>query len=114
MNKDLNQLKKGVLQLVVLKVLSKHKNYGYEIISEIDAQSNGVFKMKEGTLYPILYRLEDKGFIVSEWQTPERREKAKKYYAITDIGEKKLKELSESWSEIVNAVSLFWEGEEKC
>ena len=62
------QLKKGVIEILILSLLSEDKMYGYQLIQELDTRSNGVFKMKEGTLYPVLYRLEDSGYIESSWE----------------------------------------------
>ena len=56
-------------------------------------KSSGFFKVKEGTLYPILYKLEEDGFVVSEWQIPHDKMRAKKYYSITQKGKEELKEL---------------------
>lgn len=64
---------------MVLKLISEDKTYGYELIAKIDRESQGLFKMKEGTLYPILYKLEDEGLIQSEWQNPEGKQKAKMF-----------------------------------
>lgn len=64
---------------MVLKLISEDKTYGYELIAKIDKKSQGLFKMKEGTLYPILYKLEDEGLIQSEWQNPEGKQKAKMF-----------------------------------
>lgn len=61
--------------------------YGYQLIQELDSRSSGVFKMKEGTLYPVLYRLEDSKFIESYWeQDNDRRSVPRKYYRITGDG----------------------------
>lgn len=55
------QLKRGVLEIVVLKLLSQGRAYGYQLLQRLDQESGGLFRIKEGTLYPILYRLEDDG-----------------------------------------------------
>ena len=56
-------------------------------------KSSGFFKVKEGTLYPILYKLEEDGFVVSEWEISHDKMRAKKYYSITQKGKEELKEL---------------------
>lgn len=96
--KDINQIRKGLLKILVLKLLSKDKKYGYELIIEMDKRSKGFFKVKEGTLYPILYKLEDDGFVTSEWEIPNDRTKAKKYYYITESGQQALIELIDFWN----------------
>ena len=61
------QMKKGVLEMLVLRLLSEGEKYGYQLISELKEKSGGMFLLKEGTLYPILYRMEDDGLVVSRW-----------------------------------------------
>jgi len=81
------QLKKGVIEILILSLLSREKMYGYQLLQELDSRSSGVFRMKEGTLYPVLYRLEDSGYIESCWeQENERRSVPRKYYRITEEG----------------------------
>ena len=57
------QMKKGVLEMLVLKLLSEDEKYGYQLISELKEKSGEMFLLKEGTLYPILYRLEDEALV---------------------------------------------------
>lgn len=64
------QLKKGALELVVLQLICQQPAYGYELILRLRAVGGGLLAVKEGTLYPILYRLEDDGLIEATWQTP--------------------------------------------
>ena len=59
------QMKKGVLDMLVLKLLESEPRYGYQIIQELKDKSGDVFSLKDGTLYPILYRLEDDGLRLS-------------------------------------------------
>ena len=81
------QLKKGVLEMLVLKLICEKPAYGYELLSELRKSSQGRFCLKEGTLYPILYRLEDDGMIRSQWSTGEGRTAPKKIYEATDAGQ---------------------------
>lgn len=93
-----NQLKKGILSIVILKMISIRDMYGYEIIQQLDDQSNGYYKLKEGTLYPILYRLEDSKWIENYRVMPEDdRKLPRKYYKITDLGITALKEQLDFW-----------------
>ena len=99
MNKNYErQLKKGVFEILVLQLLIKEEKYGYQLISELKDKSDGVFTLKEGTLYPILYRLEDDGLVVSRWSVPSGKEVSRKYYAITDEGRTTLEELKILWN----------------
>ena len=78
------QMKKWVLEMLVLKQLEKEERYGYQLISQLRDKSGGMFSLKEGTLYPILYRLEDDGLVVSRWSQPKGKEVSRKYYVITE------------------------------
>lgn len=92
----LKQFKKGILEIVVLKLLSAREMYGYELISALNAQSS-MLEIKEGTLYPILYRLEDEGLMETRWEQGEARGVPKKYYCITPKGLQTLKQATEMW-----------------
>ncbi|MCI8489585.1 MAG: PadR family transcriptional regulator [Lachnospiraceae bacterium] len=98
------QMKKGVLDMLVLKLLEGEMKYGYQLIQEMKEKSGGVFLLKEGTLYPVLYRLEDEGFIESRWQEPEGKQVARKYYCITESGSMALKEISGIWNQISSGI----------
>ena len=78
------QLKKGILEMLVLKLICDAPNYGYELLNQLKEQSKLLFRLKEGTLYPILYRLEDEGLITASWQTGAGRAAPKKIYEATD------------------------------
>jgi len=101
------QLKKGVIEILILSLLREEKMYGYQLIQELDARSCGVFKMKEGTLYPVLYRLEDSKYIDSCWeQDHERRSVPRKYYMITDEGIKSLENMKQELETLIYAIRL--------
>lgn len=105
------QMKKGVLEMLVLKQLEKEERYGYQLISRLKDKRGGLFALKEGTLYPILYRLEDDGLVVSRWSQPQGKEVSRKYYVITEEGKKGLKELSVLWRDFSAQVSKMMEEE---
>jgi PadR family transcriptional regulator PadR len=93
-----NQLKKGILSIIVLKLIGSRDMYGYEILQKLDELSQGYYKMKEGTLYPILYRLEDSGWIENYRIMPEEERKVpRKYYRITESGREALLEQIAYW-----------------
>ena len=110
------QLKKGAFELMVLRLLSEEKKYGYQLISEMNERSHGNFVLKEGTLYPILYRLEDDGLVQSKWSVPVGREVSRKYYTITKEGLDTYAELEVLWNEFVISVTnvLRRENENEC
>lgn len=103
------QMKKGVLEMLVLKQLDKEEKYGYQLISQLKEKSGGMFTLKEGTLYPILYRLEDDGLVASRWSEPKGREVSRKYYRITKEGKKGLKEWKSLWNHFSEQVSYMME-----
>lgn len=80
------QLKKGVLEMLVLRLICRQPTYGYELLQRLKEESHGRFTLKEGTLYPILYRLEDDGFIAARWSQGEGRVAPKKIYEATEAG----------------------------
>ena len=105
MNEVGKQLKKGVLEILVLKILSLSEMYGYQIIQLLDDKSGGIFKMKEGTLYPVLYRLEDGKLIESYWENgSEKRGVPRKYYRITEAGLEQLQEMKNEWNVMANSI----------
>jgi len=97
------ELKKGSLELVVLSRLARGEAYGYEIVSELSARTGGVFEITDGTLYPVLYRLERAGCVGIRWETPDRGV-PRKYYQLTAIGREELRVLTEEWTRYVRAV----------
>lgn len=82
----LQQLKKGALEMLVLELLCAAPGYGYELIAQLKTRSNGLLTVPEGTLYPILYRLEDDGLIEAAWTQGKGRSAPKKIYAPTPRG----------------------------
>lgn len=108
-NRFMQQIKKGVLDMIVLKLISQKDTYGYELIQQLEKQGNGFFDLKEGTLYPVLYRLEDSGMIKASWRTGEGRLAPKKYYHITEEGEKAVGEYIDIWKKYVKCVEHLCE-----
>ncbi len=91
------ELMKGCTETLVLTVLTAKQMYGYEIIKELESISNGVFELREGTLYPILHSLEADGFVSSKWVGAEGS-RQRKYYFITKGGKAALKDKASEWS----------------
>ena len=80
--------------------------YGYQIIKELEKRSRGYFKFKEGTLYPVLHRLENMGLIASSWQElPGGRQR--RYYNITDKGLRLLAVRKIEWRDFLAAMNLI-------
>lgn len=94
--KYLKQFKRGILEIVILKLLSVREMYGYELITSLNDKSQ-FFAVKEGTLYPILYRLEDEKMMETRWEQSKARKVPKKYYSITQKGRDILEENKQLW-----------------
>ncbi len=97
MDKYEQQFKKGILEMLVLKLVSQQQAYGYDLILRLRSLGQGLFDLKEGTLYPILYRLEDDGLIRSKKEAAPEGGRGKKYYQITPEGEALAQRLAEYW-----------------
>ena len=104
------ELTKGSTAMLVLSVISKRDMYGYQIIKVIGINSDSVFEMNEGTLYPILHALEADKCLESYWCEAEGRRR--KYYKITDKGLKQLAEKEKEWKEFSTAVGKVLGGAE--
>jgi PadR family transcriptional regulator, regulatory protein PadR len=97
------ELARGTAELAVLSVLSAERRYGYEMLKLLQSASAGLLELKEGTLYPLLHRLEDAGHITAEWEA-EGRQRPRKYYALTATGRARLLLLRAEWSGLVGAM----------
>lgn len=100
------ELKRGTLEMLLLTLLAERERYGYEIVTELEARSDGAFEMKEGTLYPVLYRLEEAGLVEPYWKTQERGV-PRKYYCITAAGRRELSRQVTEWREFVRAIETM-------
>lgn len=108
------QLKKGVLEMLVLQLICKKPAYGYELLLKLKEQSEGFLALKEGTLYPILYRLEDDGMIAARWVQGEGRAAPKKIYEATQKGKLENEHRQQVWKRFSETVNGFLaEGERK-
>ncbi len=87
------ELKRGSLELIVLHLLSLGEAYGYEIVTTLTERTNGGLEVTDGTLYPVLYRLERAGFVAVRWETPQRGV-PRKYYRLTEAGHAELASLT--------------------
>lgn len=96
-------LKRGILDTLLLKLLDGHDRYGYELVTLLEERGRGMLTIKEGTLYPILYRLEANGCIESRWEA-RARGNPRKYYHITDVGLRVLERQLLEWHSFNQAV----------
>ncbi|MGH4119627.1 PadR family transcriptional regulator [Clostridium sp.] len=91
------ELLKGSTVILILKLINKKPMYGYEMIKEMEEKSNGIFTLKEGTLYPILHTLEAKGLVEAYWDEGCGN-RPRKYYRIMEAGRLSLKKKEEEWT----------------
>ena len=108
-DKFVQQLKKGVLEMLVLNKICQKTTYGYELMADLKTQSNDLFALKEGTLYPILYRLEDEGLIESSWFQGEGKISPKKMYTATEKGHLEAKRRFQVWNAFSQTVNGFYQ-----
>jgi transcriptional regulator len=97
-------LVRGTLDLLILKSLSWEPRHGYAVSEWVEQVTDGSLLMEEGTLYPALHRLQNKGWIESEWGLSENNRRAK-YYRMTDEGVRHLATEAASWTRYTNAVA---------
>lgn len=98
-----NNMKHGSIELVLLLLLQSGKKYGYQLAQELDEFSDGEYDLKETTMYPTLYRLNENGYLASE-QVKVGVRRTRVYYFITDKGKQRLKELLNEYRTIINAI----------
>ena len=98
------ELRRGSLELIVLHLLAAGEAYGYEIVSKLTAETDGALEVTDGTLYPVLYRLERAGLVSVRWETPERGV-PRKYYQLTETGTGELARLTYEWTAFARAMA---------
>ncbi len=103
------ELLQGTLDLLVLRVLSGGPQHGFGIAQRIHLLSQEVLRVEEGSLYPALYRLEEKGWIESEWGQSDNNRRAK-YYSLTRAGRKQLATEQQAWDRISAAIAQVLQG----
>jgi PadR family transcriptional regulator PadR len=100
------QMRKGTTTVIILNLLAEADQpmYGYEIIRELEARSQGYFRFKEGLIYPRLHELERQGLLRSEWRGEEGTRR-RKFYAITNQGRHRLEEELQGWQSLAKHVN---------
>src|SRR5258705_13565386 len=96
-------VKRGTAELAILSVLQTGELHGYEIARRIEQQTGGKLKFTLALLYPLLYRMEKRGWVRGEWQTSESVRRRRPYH-ITSSGKKKVAPLRSEWSELFEAL----------
>ena len=104
------ELKKGSAELLILSLLEARQRHGYEINKLIEARSGGVLRFKVASLYPLLYRLERRGWIKGRWvEKPGQRRR--RYYKLTPEGRLVLEAQRNTWRAFVEAINRITEAE---
>jgi PadR family transcriptional regulator, regulatory protein PadR len=98
------ELKKGSAELLVLSVLQYRQRHGYEISKLIEERSGGSLKFNVASLYPLLYRLEKRGWLQGRW-VEKAGQRRRRFYRVTAAGRKVLKAQQNTWDEFVTAIS---------
>jgi PadR family transcriptional regulator, regulatory protein PadR len=96
---------------LILSLLSKGENYGYELIQEVKRLSGDRIQWADGMLYPVLHRMEENGWIKSRWMEIENGRK-RKYYSIKQGGRQALQEKREQWTVVSSVFSGLWTGQQ--
>ena len=102
------ELLQGTLDLLILKTLNVGPMHGYAIAQRIQQRSDDVLVVEEGSLYPSLHRMEEKGWISAEWGKSDNNRRAK-YYSLTRTGRKQLEEETVIWERVRRAITLVLE-----
>ncbi len=98
-----NELKKGSAELLILALLAQEPRHGYELSKLIEARSGGAVRFNVASLYPLLYRLEHRGWVQARWvEKPGQRRR--RYYRLTAAGRKVLEVERRTWDQFVSAV----------
>ena len=104
MSNSRTDLLQGTLELLILKTLAGESMHGYGIAQRIHSQVDELLKIEDGSLYPALYRMEERGWISSEWGVSENNRRAK-FYKLTRSGRKELDDQSANWNRVSGAVT---------
>lgn len=101
------QMRKGILDFVILNLLSHSRSHGYEIVQSL--KNHKGLTIREGNVYPILQRLQIDGFVESQSE-PSRDGPPRKYFNITTAGREALEQMNRHWDELINTIQQIREG----
>ena len=104
------ELKKGSAELLILSLIEHRPRHGYEISKLIEQRSEGALKFNVASFYPLLYRLEKRGFITGRW-VEKAGQRRRRYYELKAQGKAVLKEQRSAWAEFVTAIDRITGGE---
>ena len=109
MSASSNELLHGTLDVLILKSLSDRPRHGYEIVRHLSASTGGAVAIEDGSLYPALYRLEQKGQVRGEWGVTEAGRRAR-FYRLTPKGRTALSRQTDAWTRFADGVSSLLRG----
>jgi PadR family transcriptional regulator, regulatory protein PadR len=101
-----SELPQGTLDLLILRIVAVGPVHGYAIAQRLEQVSRGVVQVPEGSLYPALHRLENRGFLAADWKETDTGREAK-FYRLTRKGRKQLETEAASWQRLTEAVGLI-------
>lgn len=104
MANERTDLMQGTLELLILNTLAREPMHGYGIVQRIHEAAEDLLKVEDGSLYPALYRMEERGWIKSEWGVSENNRRAK-FYKLTRTGQKQLEAQRANWNRVSKAVT---------
>jgi transcriptional regulator len=102
------ELLQGTLDMLILRVAALRPIHGYAIVQRIQQLSKDALQIRQGSLYPALYRLEERGWLKSDWKTTEGGREAK-FYSVTKAGRRQLDAEKAGWNRLCEAISLVLE-----
>jgi PadR family transcriptional regulator PadR len=106
MNEDRSEFLKGTLDMLILKIVALGPIHGYAISQRIKQISKDFFHVHQGSLYPALHRLEDRGWLKADWKETDTGREAK-FYSLTAKGRKQLESEMRTWGKLADAVALI-------
>ena len=106
MNEDRSEFLKGTLDMLILKIVALGPIHGYAISQRIKQISKDFFHVQQGSLYPALHRLEDRGWLKADWKETDTGREAK-FYSLTAKGRKQLESEMRTWGKLADAVALI-------
>lgn len=106
MNEDRSELLKGTLDMLILKIVALGPIHGYAISQRIQHISKDFFQVRQGSLYPALHRLEDRGWLKADWKDTDTGREAK-FYSLTAKGRKQLASEMLTWEKLSDSVALI-------
>lgn len=97
---------RGHLEAMILAILDRQPSHGFDVVKRLEARGEGALQMREGTIYPVLYRMEASGLIKAQWDDSEEDRKGprRKVYSLTRKGQRQLAKGREEWQQFVQVV----------